>query len=75
MLCMAHDQLDEEAMQPTLHDIVQNLTVARAYAERIAERYPEHRAAVSRFTEETYRAQKQLVLKLRQKLSESLSDE
>jgi hypothetical protein len=75
MLCMAHDQLDEGAMQPTLHDIVHNLTVARAHAELIAERYPEHHAAVSRFIEETYRAQKQLVLKLRPELSESLSDE
>jgi hypothetical protein len=75
MLCMAHDQLDEGAMQPTLHDIVHNLTVARAHAELIAERYPEHHAAVSRFTEETYRAQKQLVLKLRPELSELLSDE
>ena len=62
-------------MQPTLHDIVHNLTVARAHAELLAERYPEYHAAVSRFTEETHRAQKQLVLKLRQKLSESLSDE
>jgi hypothetical protein len=72
---MAHDQLDEEAMQPTLHDIVHNLTVARAQAELLAERYPEHQAAVSRFTDETYRAQKQLVLKLRPELSGSLSDE
>jgi len=69
---MVHDQLDEAAMQPTLHDIVHNLTVARAHAELIAEGYPEHRVAVSRFTEETYRAQKQLVLELRPDLSELL---
>jgi hypothetical protein len=75
MRCMAREPLIEETMQASLHDIVHNLTIARAHADLLAEDYPEHQAAVLRFTQGMYRAQRQLLAKVRPELYDFLSGE
>ena len=62
-------------MEATLHDIVNALMIARGHAEVLGERYPEYQAAILQFNKETYRAQKELILKVRPELSEVLSEE
>jgi len=60
------------AMEATLHDIVNFLTIARAYAEVISGQRPEYAAPLKRFQEEAQRVQRELIKKVRPVL---LSDE
>lgn len=59
------------AMDPTLHDIVHALTAARVDAQNMAEQFPEHRTVLLRFVEESSRAQRQLITKIRPELLET----
>ena len=52
-------------MEPTLHNILKASTAAREHARRMAECYPKHSSALSRFEEEVKQAQKELTLRIR----------
>ena len=61
----------KDHIRPTLHDIVNGLTVAHAFAEVYGEHYPEHVNTVQKFIKQIGRAKRELVVAIHPGVKES----